>query len=120
MQALECRIEQGDAHLARVARWCVARVLRSLGRIEEALAQQWALLDEGMAAGEADGYVHEEIGECLLAQGDLEAGGRHDGGSVPHTYSVARKRKKCFADPNALRLQHRGTLQDRRRRARIA
>lgn len=68
-QALECRLEQGDANLVRVARWCVARALRSLGRVEDALAMQWALLDEARAVGEAGGFIHEEIGECLLTRG---------------------------------------------------
>lgn len=68
-QALECRLEQGDAHLVRVARWCLARGLRSLGRVEDALTMQRALLDEARAAGEAGGFIHEEIGECLLARG---------------------------------------------------
>jgi tetratricopeptide (TPR) repeat protein len=45
----------------------VARCLRSLGRIDEALAIQRALLTEFEAEGSADGYVFEELGECLLA-----------------------------------------------------
>lgn len=51
----------------RIAQWCVARTLRSLKRIEEALSKQLALKAEFEAAGEDDGYVFEEIGECLLA-----------------------------------------------------
>lgn len=52
----------------KIARWSVARALRSLGRVEEALEQQQALLREYEAdGGEGDGYVFEEIGECLLA-----------------------------------------------------
>ena len=53
-----------------IAAWCVARALRSLGRIEEALSRQMRLYGE--AAGEEDGYVSEEIGECLLALDRLE------------------------------------------------
>jgi tetratricopeptide (TPR) repeat protein len=56
----------------RIAKWCVARCLRSLGRIDEALSQQRALLAELEGIGEQDGYVPEEIGECLLAQGKAE------------------------------------------------
>ena len=52
-----------------VERWCVARCLRSLGRLEEALAEQRALLALTDAAGEPDGFVHEEMAECLLALG---------------------------------------------------
>lgn len=51
----------------RIAQWCVARTLRSLKRVEEALSKQMALKAEFEAAGEGDGYVFEEIGECLLA-----------------------------------------------------
>ncbi|MCH7870128.1 MAG: hypothetical protein IID33_00350 [Planctomycetes bacterium] len=51
---------------ARVAKWCIARTLRSLNRVEEALARQRGLLNEHEALGTSDGYVHEELGECLL------------------------------------------------------
>lgn len=53
----------------RIAKWSVARQLRALGRAEEALARQRALLDEYAAIGEEDGFVYEEMGECLLALG---------------------------------------------------
>jgi tetratricopeptide (TPR) repeat protein len=52
-----------------IARWCVARAWRALGRVEEALLEQRALLAERTAAAAPDGYVHEELGECLLALG---------------------------------------------------
>jgi tetratricopeptide (TPR) repeat protein len=54
---------------ARVARWTVARALRSLGRTEEALAAQVALQAESEAAGDPDGYGFEEIAECLWTLG---------------------------------------------------
>ena len=57
----------GKVAETRIAVWAVARTLRSLNRIEEALSKQMALKDEFEAAGETDGYVFEEIGECLLA-----------------------------------------------------
>jgi tetratricopeptide (TPR) repeat protein len=60
---------KGDVAGARVARWTVARALRSLGRTEEALAAQEVLRAEYEAAGEPDGYVFEEIAECLLLLG---------------------------------------------------
>jgi len=66
-EALEARREQGDEKLIGIARWCVARCQRSLGRIEEALAAQEQLLKEAEAANAKDGYVLEEIAECLLA-----------------------------------------------------
>jgi tetratricopeptide (TPR) repeat protein len=70
-EALAFRRERGEDGPIRIARWCVARCLRSLGRTEEALAAQRALLAESEAdsANEPDGYVLEEIAECLLALG---------------------------------------------------
>jgi tetratricopeptide (TPR) repeat protein len=57
---------KGRLNETRVASWCVARTLRSLGRLEDALFRQIALKNEFESAGESDGYVLEEIGECLL------------------------------------------------------
>lgn len=56
--------EHGTEQTRNIARWTVARCLRSLGRLTEALAMQQALL-----ADEPDGvgYTEEEIGECLWA-----------------------------------------------------
>ena len=51
------------------ARWTVARALRSLGHVTEALQQQQALAQE---IAQQDGYVYEEIAECLLALGQKE------------------------------------------------
>jgi tetratricopeptide (TPR) repeat protein len=48
-----------------IARWSVARQYRALGRTEEALAVQRQLLAENGK----DGFVHEELGECLLLLG---------------------------------------------------
>jgi tetratricopeptide (TPR) repeat protein len=62
-RALAFREKQGDPELIRVARWTVARGLRSLGRYDEALAIQRSLA----MAGPQDGYVEEELGELLLA-----------------------------------------------------
>lgn len=50
----------------RIAKWCIGRTLRSLNRPEEALALQQALLAEYKGVGQTDGFVYEEIGECLL------------------------------------------------------
>jgi tetratricopeptide (TPR) repeat protein len=67
--ALEERQRQDDPGRTRIARWSVARCLRSLGRTEEALAEQRALAAELEAVGEHDPYVAEEIAECLRALG---------------------------------------------------
>ena len=59
--------ERGDR--ARIARWSIARCRRSRGDIEEALVEQQALLSELDSLGETDGFVVEEIAECLFALG---------------------------------------------------
>lgn len=55
-----------DEKLIRIAMWTIARTLRSLDRVEEALAKQGELLEVFKVAGTKDGYVYEEIAECLL------------------------------------------------------
>jgi tetratricopeptide (TPR) repeat protein len=61
------RRAKGSVPEMRIAVWCVARALRSLNRVEEALSKQLKLKGEFESAGESDGYVFEEIAECLLA-----------------------------------------------------
>lgn len=68
-KALVWRERQGDLTTMRIARWCIARCLRSLARVEEALAMQRALQEEYQAEDASDGYVYEELGECLLLLG---------------------------------------------------
>jgi tetratricopeptide (TPR) repeat protein len=68
-RALQFRQEQGRTEEVRIARWCVGRVLRSMGRVDEALKIQTALRDEYEQYGEKSGYVYEELAECLLALG---------------------------------------------------
>ncbi len=69
-KGLELRRANGAPEPIAIARWTVARAWRSLGRCEEALAEQRAI-----AAYRAEtelpesGYVAEEIAECLLALG---------------------------------------------------
>lgn len=56
-----------------IAKWCVARVLRELGNVDEALIMQLDLIDELKEKElEQDGYVFEEIGECLLLKNKKE------------------------------------------------
>ena len=55
-----------------IARWSIARTLRSLGRLDEALAMQQALLEDWKPLGGSAGYPEEEAGECLLALGRAE------------------------------------------------
>jgi hypothetical protein len=67
---LAVREAAGDASRTQVARWTVARGLRSLGRLDEAWSMQQALATEGERAGRVDGYVYEELAEIALARGD--------------------------------------------------
>lgn len=65
-KALESRQEQGQTREVLIARWCVAKALRVLNRLDEALEIQQSLLEEYDRDGEKSGYVYEELGECLL------------------------------------------------------
>ena len=64
-KALRLFEQQEDPIRTRRARWAVARTLRSLERYSDAHAVQSQLQDEGAV----DGFVEEELGECLLALG---------------------------------------------------
>lgn len=56
---------QGTAREASVAQWSIGRVLRALGKTEEALSIQKVLLSELQIGGERDGRLYEELAECL-------------------------------------------------------
>jgi tetratricopeptide (TPR) repeat protein len=66
-KALVARQEEEKPGDVRIAKWCIAKTLRVLGRVEEALKMQQALLREHEAEGGRDGYVYEELAECHLA-----------------------------------------------------
>ena len=73
-KGLAWREAKGQEEEARRARWAVGRALRSLGRLEEAYRMQQALLAEYERLGEENGYVYEELAECLREMGrDEEA-----------------------------------------------
>jgi tetratricopeptide (TPR) repeat protein len=76
-RALAFRQEQGKPENIRIARWCVARCYRSLGRNKEALEMQRELLEESEKTGEPAGYTHEELGELYLLAGDNEKAAPH-------------------------------------------
>jgi tetratricopeptide (TPR) repeat protein len=65
-------LARGMPEQIRIAKWSVARCLRSLGKYNEALAIQRALEVEHTAAGSADGYVFEEIAENLAVLGEMD------------------------------------------------
>ena len=71
-KGLAWRKARDNPQATRIAKWTVARALRSLGRTEQALAMQQSLLAENEAAGTSDGYVFEEIAECLLSLDRLD------------------------------------------------
>lgn len=68
-KSLEFRTARKQESETRSAKYAIARCLRSMGRLEEALSRQQALHAEFEAAQKTDGYVLEELGECLLALG---------------------------------------------------
>lgn len=77
-QALELRRERPDqVEPIWIARWTVARVWRELDRVDEALVEQRAIAAEREAANAPDGYVYEEIGECLLLLDRVEESKPH-------------------------------------------
>jgi tetratricopeptide (TPR) repeat protein len=76
-QALAWRREAGQEREIIIAWWCVGRALRSLGRLTDALATQRHILARLDELGQSDGYVHEELAECLLALGQPEKARPH-------------------------------------------
>ena len=69
-KGLAAREAAGDKRRARIARWTVARALRSLNRLDEAEKIQQALVAENETAGTPDGFVYEELAEIALARND--------------------------------------------------
>ena len=72
-KALAERDAAHDVARARIARWTVARGLRSLGRLDEAETMQRALMRELDTERAPDGYVFEELAEIAVARGDRAA-----------------------------------------------
>jgi len=64
-RAVEVRAEADDHAAWVVARWCVGRTLRTLGRYDEALTLMRELAVDPVGA--EDDYVHEEIAASLEA-----------------------------------------------------
>ena len=98
---LEWRTVHGAPAQIRISQWCVARALRALGHVDEALEMQRALFDAFQEAGEEDGYVFEELAECLhTLNRDDEA--RHFFGLAYRALS----QDQWFVAREAARLQH--------------
>lgn len=75
---MKFRESRGQSFEASIALWSKAKTLRFLGRVEEALAIQQSLVDNPERKGKpAEGYTHEEIGECLLLLGREDEAAPH-------------------------------------------
>ena len=70
LRALKWREEKNQPQETFIAKWCVARALRALNRLDDALKVQLALFEESVETGQTDGYVHEELGELFLLKND--------------------------------------------------
>jgi tetratricopeptide (TPR) repeat protein len=71
------REQEGKRRETGIARWSVGRALRSLGRYSEALELQQENSRRLRESSDPDGFVEEEVGECLLALGRGEEGRPH-------------------------------------------
>ena len=79
----EFRKDHGTARSQRIAKWCVAHTLRRMGEIDRALRMQRELEIEWSEDGGEDGFVFEEIAECLLSQGDQVGARRYFERALP-------------------------------------
>jgi tetratricopeptide (TPR) repeat protein len=71
------RIAAKQPRELRIAQYAVAKALRAMGRLEEAMPMIQSVCDESAAAGDQDGYFEEELAECLLARGDAKSAQPH-------------------------------------------
>jgi tetratricopeptide (TPR) repeat protein len=76
-RGLVLRIAANQPRELRIAKYAVARTLRAMGRLDEALPMIQNVCDESAATGEQDGYFEEELAECLLAHGDARSAQPH-------------------------------------------
>lgn len=69
-KSLVWREAREDAQGTIIAKWCIARNYRAMGRTKDALEAQISLENEVTEKGlDQDGYIFEEIGECLFELG---------------------------------------------------
>jgi tetratricopeptide (TPR) repeat protein len=100
--ALELRVEAGEVSNIRMAKWCVARALRSLRNNERAMKIQLALVTETEAAGEPDGYVYEELAHLFELKGDLSSARSH----ATKAYALLLEKKALeVSDPRMIHLK---------------
>ena len=70
LRALKWREDKQQPHEIFLAKWCVARTLRALNRLDDAIKIQLALFEELVDTDKKDGYVYEELGELYLLKND--------------------------------------------------
>ena len=70
LRALKWREEKQQPYETFLAKWCVARTLRALNRIEDALKIQLGLFEQLVEEDKKDGYVYEELAELYLQKND--------------------------------------------------
>ncbi len=70
-KALEWQKEHGNERSIGIAKWCIAKTYRSLGRVEEALKLQQKALQEAEGV-DSSGYIWEEIAECFWTLKDTD------------------------------------------------
>lgn len=70
LRALQWREEKKSASEIFLAKWCVARTLRALNKVEQAITIQLGLLEEMIESNKPDGYVYEELGELYLLKNE--------------------------------------------------
>lgn len=70
LRALQWRESKRQAYETFLAKWCVARTLRALNRLDEAIKIQTGLMEEMIESSKPDGYVYEELAELHLLKGE--------------------------------------------------
>ena len=110
-KALQYTDQLGDPLKIRTAKWSVAKVLRVIEHTEEALDMQRKLFEEYQGEGKRNGYVYEEIAECLLVMGQREEAE----GWFAAAYTELSKDPRIARDQNRLnRLKELGAVSKRR------
>ena len=110
-KALQHTDQSGDPLKIRTAKWSVAKVLRVIEHTEEALDMQRKLFEEYQGEGKKNGYVYEEIGECLRVMGQAQEAE----GWFAAAYAELSKDPRIARDQNRLnRLKELGAVGKRR------
>ncbi|MDB5285011.1 MAG: hypothetical protein JWO06_4086 [Bacteroidota bacterium] len=70
LRSLKWREDKKSEQGIFIAKWAVARALRALNRLDDALKIQLGLFEESVSIAKPDGFVHEELGELFLLKND--------------------------------------------------